>query len=455
MDANNLKVQAMSECAFSMKKKFYSMLRNKLAGIAKFLLIFMITPTTSMFQQWDSAHERRGKLFHHVVRYSVRFLGWFSQALITLAYPTMGYNPLQARREQNASQWASQILGTSSLKLKEEAEKTIAQIQYAPPRVINFFGKRPSFTLLICFHHHLKFFKDCLDSINDACNQSPSANVQILIVNDDPSISSEELLAQASEFIQEKIILYSHEHNLGICQSANEAITRATGEWILHLDCDDRLTPTVFLTLERTISEHPHVRYISSRAIDIDAKGDILSWRVRSESPYNLIDDNVASHLKAMRRDLHEDIGFFNPLFDGCQDYEFALRTAINEPLCFIPDYLYEYRWHDQSQTVSNNKRQNLTANRIRQTYLLVIYWIKHGINNIQWDIRGTDAQSWREYLCHPTEQSSPQSHRKIILEATTPYHERYWKLLLVAVATIIIDRYRNHEEEETISVTI
>jgi glycosyltransferase involved in cell wall biosynthesis len=351
--------------------------------------------------------------------------------------------------------WASQFLGVASPQLEEEAKKSITRIQDTPSSCKEHLQAIPHFTILICFHHHLNFFKSCLNSIKEACIQSPSTKVEILIINDDPSISSSTLLAQASTLLQEKITLHFHEKNLGICYSANQAIACAKGEWILHLDCDDRLTPNVFSILEQTIQQKPEIRYISSRAIDIDEKGNILSWRLRSEFPRDLINNNVASHLKVIRKDLHDDLGLFNPLFEGCQDYEFALRTAINEPLCFIPDYLYEYRWHDQSQTVSNNKSQNLTANRIRQIYLLSLYWINHGIKNIHWEISGVHAASWCKHLGEsPKELSSPGGYA-VMLEATTSFQEQQWKLLLVHVATAVIDLYRNHHKSGTISVTL
>lgn len=443
-----------------MKLPFLSLLRSPFASTAKFLLVFIITPTTARFQRFDltgydkntSWNRAKGKfIFQNSFVLLIRFLSWFCQGMITLAYPAMGYNPIKSRREQTASQWASHLVDVPSSELEQEAQKTISQIQHSSSHSADGLMESPSFTVLICFHHHLKYFKSCLDSIKDACYHSPTTTVEILIINDDPSISSELLLSEASQLLQEKITLYSHKQNLGICYSVNQAIACAKGKWMLHLDCDDRLTPEVFCTLERVIKQHPHARFISSRAVDIDGDGNILSWRLRSELPSDLIHNNVASHLKVIRKDLHEDLGVFNSIFEGCQDYEFALRTAINEPLCFIPDYLYQYRWHDRSQTVSNNKRQNLTAIRIRQTYLLALYWMNHGIKNIQWKIIGPSAASW----AHKVSLSSQPARYTVTLEATTPYAEHQWRLLLVQLATIIIDSYRNHEEESNLMIRI
>jgi hypothetical protein len=79
----------------------------------------------------------------------------------------------------------------------------------------------------------------------------------------------------------------------------------------------------------------------------------------------------TAGHLKAVRRDAFDDRGLLDPASDGCQDYEFALRMAIEEPLLFIPEYLYSYRWHQASQSVSMGPRQARIADAIVRRYSL------------------------------------------------------------------------------------
>jgi hypothetical protein len=83
--------------------------------------------------------------------------------------------------------------------------------------------------------------------------------------------------------------------------------------------------------------------------------------------------------LKAIRKDLFRDIGKLDEAFNGCQDFEFALRTAFHEPILFIPDYLYYYRWHKSSQSVSLAERQSATAARIEQKYLDQFFKFKLG----------------------------------------------------------------------------
>ncbi len=433
--------------------------RQFLAWTAKHFLLWIIAPATSKFQQ-DNLCTPKKSLLPTLLRKSLCFLHWFSQGLITLAYPAMEYHPLRSRRERYASQWASEFLDLPSSLLEEEAKRYIDHSQatssfMALKKSSSFHPPtQPRFSVLICFHQHLDYLKKALRSIEEASAYHPQSSLEILLINDDPSMSSRAIMNEIFISLRSKVRFYTHEVNRGICTSINEALGYAQGEWILHLDCDDCLLPPVFSILEKKIQEAPTKRYMSSRAIDIDEKGNILSWRLRSESPRDLVHHNVASHLKVIRKDLHNDLGLFNPKFEGCQDYEFALRVAIHEPLHFIDDYLYQYRWHDRSQTVGHNQRQNFIANRVSQTYLLVLFWLNHGFSNIQWYMRGSSALDWQTYFSKLGSYSSKNSYR-VNLEINRPYEESQGKLLLVQLATIMIDHYRERKEERTLSITL
>ena len=435
--------------------------KTSLAFCIRKFLTKVLTPLTGFIQRQELPENAEFPLIWRKIKYVIAY--WISSrcsGVITFAYPEIPYNPIQPRRQESHREWTSALLGISSNKLKKIATEFLIQEQCCTAPAIPQKTIPPSFTILVCFHHHLDYFKDCLHSIQEAIRCSPSTQVEVLIINDDPSIDLSTLLADYDFSLRQKIVLRSHVENLGICCSLNDAITHAQGEWLVYLDCDDLLEPSAFSVLERTIAEHPAARFISSRAIDIDTDSDILFWRLRSEHPYELIKNNFAGHLKVIKKELHQDLGLFKKTFEGCQDYEFALRTAINEPLLFIPDYLYRYRWHHDTQTVSQNQRQNLIAMRARQSYMLAIYWLTHGTEMIEWHVTGPEAASWEEECSSSSQNlysksSDNQSRYSVSLQATTPYDQRRWKLLLVEIATLVIDRYRENDANISLLVKV
>lgn len=409
-----------------------SLVKRLLAKTSKFFLLFIANPTTRIVGcMGGGSHDgttAKFPPFYCLIAPAARAFNWAVQGAITLSQPGMSYDPVAWRRRRLNSQWASLITGITEDTLESQARNYLLKQQAAPHSFTT--SDISTFTILVGFHSHLAYLADCIGSVIVAVDQSPGTSIELLLVNDDPSVNSKEL-ENAANIPRLKSLILSNNANLGICRSINEAMPHARGEWILHLDCDDRLAPEAISVIQQTIRENPGRRFISSRSVDIDETGKTMAFRLRDESPVDLIRNNYASHLKAIRRDLHDEIGGFDPLFEGCQDFEFALRTAVFEPLLFIPEYLYQYRWHDGSQTVGNCDHQNDVMIRVRQTYLLAIQWILKGPREVQIRFFGKHAGEWAKKI-----PSSDGHHRwDIEVETNSPFSQNLYKLLLIRIA--------------------
>jgi glycosyltransferase involved in cell wall biosynthesis len=408
-----------------------------LAKISKGFLIGVARPITGLLGacggKTHNGAETKTPLPYRLVSPIARLINWAVQGAITLSQPTMNYDPIEWRRKRLECQWAAQITGVGEEDLDAQSRDYLARQQSVPPSATT--SDIATFTVLVGFHTHINYFQQCIESIVKAHEKSPDTFLELLLVNDDPNIDSTSLEQMVSKTPLQALIR-SNKVNLGICRSINDTIPHARGEWILYLDCDDRLHPDAIVSLCGIINSHPGIRFISSRSVDIDEQGRILAYRLRDESPIDLIQNNYASHLKAIRRDLHEDIGSFDSSFEGCQDFEFALRAALFERLLFIPDYLYEYRWHGGSQTVGNCNHQNEVMLRVRQTYLLGIHWILNGIQGIGINISGIHAEEWAKKI----PASAGHHHWIIDLEACSPFSQHLHKLLMIRIANRVIE---------------
>jgi len=205
-------------------------------------------------------------------------------------------------------------------------------------------------------------FQQCLQSVA----KLTGCPLEIIIINDDPNHSERQL----RDLLQAEAVVSADAQPRGIANALNTDIRLARNEWILFLDCDDLIEADALTRLSTHIGAHPRVRYISSNMIDIDEQDRILRYRRRVESPATLLANGMlAGHLKCIRRDVFEDYGLFDPAVDGCQDYDLALKVSLAEPLLFIKDYLYRYRWHTKTQSVSEAGRQAATTRAIVRKY--------------------------------------------------------------------------------------
>ena len=229
------------------------------------------------------------------------------------------------------------------------------------------------FTIITPFHRHLEFFETAAVSVERLLfsDEENLADFEWLVINDDPLISQEDLTRRIPERLLPIVRHLRPNGNGGIVDALNSGIRNGRYRWLLFLDCDDEIESNTIAVLKHYIKRFPRCRYISSSMTDIDEHGTVIRFRGNEHPPDGLLDIGMlAGHLKAIRCDLFEDIGYLDPRFEPCQDYEYALRTAVNEPILKICEPLYRYRWHEKTQSVSRIVRQQTVHDRIQRQYL-------------------------------------------------------------------------------------
>ncbi len=146
--------------------------------------------------------------------------------------------------------------------------------------------------------------------------------------------------------------------NLGIAGNTNEALKRATGDYIALLDHDDLLPPNCLYEIVKAINDDPDVEFIYT---DEDKFTTIDKPRFDPHfKPDFAIDTlravNYICHFSVFRRDIMDKLGGERSEYDGAQDYDLIIRMAeIAHNIKHIPKILYHWRVHDNSTSKANS----------------------------------------------------------------------------------------------------
>ncbi|QDV39613.1 glycosyltransferase [Tautonia plasticadhaerens] len=134
--------------------------------------------------------------------------------------------------------------------------------------------------------------------------------------------------------------------NGNISLASNAAAGMARGEYLVFLDQDDELTPDCLLELALAAVGHDSPDLIYSDDDKIDVHGRRSSPQFKPDwSPELLLSYMYLSHAFCVRRDRFEAIGGFRIGFEGCQDYDLALRmTDGPSRVVHVPKILYHWR---------------------------------------------------------------------------------------------------------------
>ncbi len=200
--------------------------------------------------------------------------------------------------------------------------------------------------ICLCYNHG-NFVKKAIASV---LSQN-YANIQLIVVND---ASSDDSHTKILEILPTQHRYIKHEQNQGMCKSFNEALSYATGKYIIDLAADDILLPHKVSTQVNAFENLPeNYGVVFSDAYLVledgrkqgtfyerDKSGKILK-KVPSGDVFKAILQEyiVCSPTIMVKKVLFEELGGYDPNL-VYEDYDFFVRSSRNWFYHFIDEPL-------------------------------------------------------------------------------------------------------------------
>ena len=143
-----------------------------------------------------------------------------------------------------------------------------------------------------------------------------------------------------------RIRVLGRERNGGIVATSNDALTMAAGEFVALLDHDDLLHPDALALVAEAIDRDPEVDYVYTDEDKVTESGRHFEPFFKPDwSPERLRTQMYTCHLSVLRRSLVEEVGGFDPEFEGSQDWDLVLKvTERARAVAHVPRVLYHWR---------------------------------------------------------------------------------------------------------------
>ncbi|MGC1321236.1 MAG: glycosyltransferase [Candidatus Udaeobacter sp.] len=172
-----------------------------------------------------------------------------------------------------------------------------------------------------------------------------------LVLIDDGSTATDLLGALPGLAARDRRIrLVRFESHQGISAALNKGLDVAEGQWLTFLDHDDVLEPDALFQNVRLLQESPEPDLIYSDEDKLTEAGFDSPILKPDWSPDFFLSCNYLCHMIFMRRDIVQEVGGFQPQFDGSQDYDLLLRVSERtNRIHHIPRVLYHWRRSESS----------------------------------------------------------------------------------------------------------
>ena len=196
-----------------------------------------------------------------------------------------------------------------------------------------------------------RYLKEAIESI---LNQT-FRDFEFIIINDASTDKSEEII---KTFTDTRIIYIKNDKNLGQAESLNKGIRNARGLYVARMDQDDISLPERISVQSAYMEANREVAILGTWYQEIDENNNAIRRPIFPAFPgikTRLFFARLAgwasiAHPTVMiKRDLFDKIGYYDPKYRICQDYDLWLRTVKKYKIENIPDVLLNYRIHDLS----------------------------------------------------------------------------------------------------------
>lgn len=146
-----------------------------------------------------------------------------------------------------------------------------------------------------------------------------------------------------------------------ISEASNSALELCSGEFVALLDHDDELPPHALYWVARALNDDPALEVIYTDEDKMDAGGRRFGHYFKPDwNPELLLGQNMVSHLGVYRTETVRRVGGFRKGYEGCQDWDLALRITETVPadrIRHIPKVLYHWRTLEGSTAIEPEQK--------------------------------------------------------------------------------------------------
>jgi glycosyltransferase involved in cell wall biosynthesis len=173
-----------------------------------------------------------------------------------------------------------------------------------------------------------------------------------------------------------RIKLVLRGQNGHISEASNSALEICGGDYVALLDHDDELASDALYWVAVALNDNPNLQLIYSDEDKIDRRGKRFGHYFKPDwNPDLFLSQNMVSHLGVYRTATVRAIGGFRKGYEGCQDWDLALRVSEkieSHQICHIPRVLYHWRTLPGSTAVGPEQKSYVTetAHRVIADHL-------------------------------------------------------------------------------------
>ncbi len=154
---------------------------------------------------------------------------------------------------------------------------------------------------------------------------------------------------------------WTSEPDGGMSDGINKGFRKATGDWVMWLNCDDYLLPEALAKVAEYITAHPDRDVVHGDCIYVTENKTTI--RRKYDTPVDELDFLfvgccIPSTSTFYRKEIIAKNHLLDITYRNCMDWEYYLRlTRLGFRFGYLPEALAGFRWYEDSTTQKHWQR--------------------------------------------------------------------------------------------------
>ena len=222
--------------------------------------------------------------------------------------------------------------------------------------------KYPLVSVVIPVYNMEEYLEETVSSVL----ASDYPNIEIIIMDDgskDGSFALSQQLAAGDSRIKT-----FHQHNQGVSKARNEAISRATGKYILPVDADNLITPTFISSAVKLMMSDHDLKVVAPRSDFFGVRTG--EWKLPPFSLSLLARKNIMDTCALYEKSEWERIGGYNEEIVAREDWAFWIGMLKDGgKVARLPEIVLHYRVRNASKRISDRSLKRHVIDVLNKNY--------------------------------------------------------------------------------------
>lgn len=210
----------------------------------------------------------------------------------------------------------------------------------------------PLISIIVPCYNQVQYLNECLQSVLDQSFQ----DWECIIVNDGSPDNTENIALEWTA--KDNRFKYLKKENGGLSSARNTGIEMAKGDWILPLDCDDKIGNRYLELAEREFDKNYTVIYCAAEYFGAKTG----NWKLPTYSLKSLAEENIIFCTAFFQKKDWQKIGGYDECMKyGLEDWEFWISLLKNgEKVYKLTEICFYYRIKENSMLASLHQSANM-----------------------------------------------------------------------------------------------